>query len=427
MTKATAHNSSLKNTTHKVVVPFYIYAALALLAGTIMLFVATNAFHGHYFHPQILAITHIMALGWGTMMILGASHQLVPVLIESELHSIPLAYVSFFLAAAGIPMLVYGFYQFRFDWITISGGVLINLALVSFLVNIAMSISKAKKENVHAIFIFTATSWLLITTILGLLLVINFTHPIFNQDSLQYLSLHAHMGIAGWFLLLVIGVGTRLIPMFLVSKYEHVKKLWIMYWLMNSGLLIFILIYFAGVSPLWNLFPLALILGAVILFGNYCFNAYQDRIRKRVDQQMKISVGSVAMMALPLVLLGGFILLLVTRGAVNKVVLAYGFTIFFGWLTAIILGMTFKTLPFIIWNKLYQQKTGIVKTPNPKDLFSEQLFRWMLMAYLPGFVLFFAGVLASVNLLMQAGTVLLLAAALLYNWNVVKMVKTKPV
>ncbi|HEY0731962.1 MAG TPA: cytochrome C oxidase subunit I, partial [Chitinophagaceae bacterium] len=213
MTKATAHNSSLKNTTHKVVVPFYMYAALALLAGTIMLFFATNAFHGHYFHPQILAITHTMALGWGTMMILGASHQLVPVLIESELYSTSLAYVSFFLAAAGIPMLVYGFYHFRFNWITISGGVLINLALVSFLVNIAVSISKAKKENVHAIFIFTATSWLLITTLLGLLLVINFTHPIFNQDSLEYLSLHAHMGIAGWFLLLVMGVGTRLIPM----------------------------------------------------------------------------------------------------------------------------------------------------------------------------------------------------------------------
>ena len=368
-----------------------------------------------------------MALGWGTMMILGASHQLVPVLIESELVSIPLAYVSFFLAAAGIPLLVYGFYQFRFDWITISGGVLINLALVCFMVNVGMSISKAKKENVHAIFIFTATSWLLITTFLGLLLVINFTYPLFNQDSLQYLSLHAHMGIAGWFLLLVMGVGTRLIPMFLVSKYENVKRLWMMYWLMNGGLLIFILIYFAGVSPLWNLLPLAFIFGAVILFGNYCFKAYQDRIRKRVDQQMKISVGSVAMMVLPVVLIGGFIILFVTTGADNKVVLAYGFTVFFGWLTAIILGMTFKTLPFIIWNKLYQQKTGVVKTPNPKDLFSEQLFRWMLMAYLPGFVLFFAGMLASVNLLMQAGTGLLLAAALLYNWNVVKMVKTKPV
>jgi hypothetical protein len=50
--------------------------------------------------------------------------------------------------------------------------------------------------------------------------------------------------------------------------------------------------------------------------------------------------------------------------------IAYGFIIFFGWITAIILGMTFKTLPFIVWNKVYHQQAGKGKTPNPKDLFS---------------------------------------------------------
>jgi cbb3-type cytochrome oxidase subunit 1 len=113
MTVTSAKPDLIKNTSYKVVLPFYIYAALALLAATILLVFSTPAFTGHHFHPHTLAITHAMSLGWGTMIILGASHQLVPVLIEGKLYSNALASISFILAAVGIPLLVYGFYVFN--------------------------------------------------------------------------------------------------------------------------------------------------------------------------------------------------------------------------------------------------------------------------------------------------------------------------
>src|SRR5436189_1254881 len=105
----TSNNNQVKNTTHKVVLPFYLYAAISFLLTTLLLFFSSAAFNQHYFHPHVLAITHAMALGWGTMIILGASHQLVPVLIEGRLYSNRLAYLSFILAAVGIPLLVCGF------------------------------------------------------------------------------------------------------------------------------------------------------------------------------------------------------------------------------------------------------------------------------------------------------------------------------
>src|SRR5688572_31995761 len=129
MTDTTAKPGLIKNTSYKVVLPFYIYAALALLAATILLFFSTTAFTGHYFHPKTLAITHTMALGWGTMIILGASHQLVPVLIEGKLYSIALAHVSFILAALGIPLLVFAFFHFNMGWPAQCGGVLFNAAI----------------------------------------------------------------------------------------------------------------------------------------------------------------------------------------------------------------------------------------------------------------------------------------------------------
>jgi hypothetical protein len=91
-----------------------------------------------------------------------------------------------------------------------------------------------------------------------------------------------------------------------------------------------------------------------------------------------------------------------------------------------ILGMTFKTLPFIIWNKVYHYQAGLGKTPNPKDLFSNILFKSMAVVYLFGFILFVVGVLFANTLLLKSASVFLLITALLYNWNVIKMFLHKP-
>jgi hypothetical protein len=131
-------------------------------------------------------------------------------------------------------------------------------------------------------------------------------------------------------------------------------------------------------------------------------------------------------MLLPLLFLLLLILLLVFSFSNSKLALAYGISVFFGWLTAIILGMTFKTLPFIVWNKVYHNKAASGKTPNPKDLFSAAVFNKMGLAYVAGFSLFLAGVLMENILLLQAASLLLLITAVLYNVNLVKLLLHKP-
>lgn len=426
MFPATTNTGLAKNTSYKVVLPFYLYAGLSFLVATILLIFSTPAFLQHYFHPHTLAITHIMALGWGTMMILGASHQLVPVLIEGKLYSNALAYLSFAFAAIGIPLLVIAFYNFDFGWPAQWGAIFINAAIIFYLINIAVSMAKSKNENVHAVFVFTGTLWLLITTIVGLFLVYNFTHNILSRDSLSYLPLHAHLGIIGWFLMLVIGVGSRLIPLFLISKYENNKILWWIYSLINFALISFI-VFFLYVKITWlYLLPLVAIAAAIILFGYYCYHAYHQRLRKKVDYQVKISLLSVFMMALPLIFLLIVILLLLFSVDNIHLILTYGFCIFFGWITAIIFGMTFKTLPFIVWNKVYHDKAGLGKTPNPKELFSDKIFLIMGISYLSGFVLFVTGILISNELILKVASLFLLIAAILYNGNVWKAATHKP-
>lgn len=422
----TNNTAARNNTIYKIVLPFYAYGAFSLLVSTILLFFSAEAFAKHYFHPHTLAITHLMALGWGTMIILGASHQLVPVLIEKNLYSVKLGYASFILAAIGIPLLVYGFYVFDMSWPAKWGGRFALLAVICYIINLVASMRRVKAKNIHAVFILTASLWLFLTVFLGLALVYNFTWPFLPKETLHYLPLHAHTGIVGWFLLLVIGVGSKLIPMFLISKYSNPRLLWFIYLLTNAGLIMFILsfLYFPGRA--YNNFSLAAVLFALGLFGYYCFKAMKQRIRKQVDEQLKISILSIVMMFLPLIFLVSITGWLIADKLNAKMVLIYGFAIFFGWITAIIFGMTFKTLPFIVWNKVYHDKVGLGKTPNPRNLFSNKIFIIMIFGYLVGFILFITGAYLENIIILNFATALLVFAAVLYNWNVIKVLFHKP-
>ncbi|MBX7262383.1 MAG: cytochrome C oxidase subunit I, partial [Chitinophagales bacterium] len=414
-----------QTTSYKVVIPFYVYAAVSLLIGTILLFFHTDIAHQHYFHPYTLAITHTMALGWGTMIIFGASHQLLPVLVEGKLDSNLLAYLTFIFAAIGIPFLVAGFYMFQMGWLVQLGAILINIAVICYLTNVIMSIYNSKKYNIHAWFIATASLWLFSTTFFGLLLVFNFTRSILPKDSVAYLTIHAHLGIVGWFLLLVIGVGSRLIPMFLISKYTNDKTLWQIFILINLSLVGFIIFKLMNCPTTYYYIVLALGLIGIALFGNFCRMAHKVRIRKSVDEQMKVSLLSVLQMLFPIIALLIVIILFPSKKYADMSIL-YGFCIFFGWLTAIILGMTFKTLPFIVWNKVYSKKAHAGRTPVPKDLFNENIFNGMTLAYILGFILFITGMILSLNIVLKIATIALVLAASLYVSNITIILLHKP-
>lgn len=414
-----------KTTSHKVIIPFYVFASLSLVVACFLLFTSSGNFTNHYFQPHILAITHLMALGWGTMMILGASHQLVPVLIEGKLFSNALAYISFGLAGIGIVLLVWGFYHFDFAWIAQTGAMMILAAFLSYLVNISMSMVKSNHRNVHATFVLTGTLWMILTISLGVLMVFNFNHNVLSFSSVYYLPLHAHLGILGWFLMLVFGVGSRLIPMFLISKYNNERQLWAIFYLLNGALVLFYVSFLLFPSEVAFGLSALMVIIAIALFIGFAYRAYKERIRKIVDPQVKTAILSSWMMLLPALVLGFLFATSVLSEQYARLALVYGFCIFFGWITAIIFGMTFKTLPFILWNKKFHKKAGVTRTPNPKELFSQQLYKIMMFFYFAGIVIFILGLLFANDIALKGGAALLLVTSLLFNVNVFKMLQFK--
>lgn len=69
---------------NSAILPFYATGAVVFLVLCVVMFLTPESFTRHYFTPHLLTIVHLAALGWGTMIIFGAVHQLLPVICEDR-------------------------------------------------------------------------------------------------------------------------------------------------------------------------------------------------------------------------------------------------------------------------------------------------------------------------------------------------------
>src|SRR5690606_3053213 len=79
-----------------------------------------------------------------------------------------------------------------------------------------------------------------------------------------------------------------------------------------------------------------------------------------------------------------------------------------------ILGMTFKTLPFIVWMHRYAPHQGRTKTPMPKDLVPRRPLRFLYGVYGSGFVVCLLGLIVHWPSALRVGAIFLGLAALIF-------------
>jgi len=405
-----------------VVIPPFIFGALSFFVLAVLIILADTDLLGPYFAGKLLAITHLAVLGWGTMIVLGALYQLVPVVFETVLYSEKLAQVTFWSLAVSIILLVYAFWTYAFGNTLLVAASLMFASLTLFVINILLSTVNGKK-NIQSRYVTAAVIWLLLTALLGLLIAFNFKFNFFSQVHLHYLKIHAHLGLIGWFVSLIVGISSTLIPMFLVSHQLDERKLERAFYLINGGLILLSLDWlFLNGTFLIPVYWLSISAG-VVFYLAFVWEAYQKRLRRELDTGMKYTMLAIGSMFLPIVI-SISILLLIDDG--NKFLLTtttlYGFSIIFGLITPIILGQTYKTLPFIIWLAKYKQYVGKHKTAMPKDLYSEAIGKIQLLVYYGAIIAFTLALIFNSSLLMTLGSFGLLLVAILYNVNVIKII-----
>jgi hypothetical protein len=258
---------------------------------------------------------------------------------------------------------------------------------------------------------------------LGAIMAFNLSIPIFTKSHLLFLKIHAHLGIIGWFMLLIMGVASKLIPMFLLAHGLNRTKLKFAYALTNIGLIGFSLdLYFCESNARIFFYALLMVAG-IIFFFTYIFEALNKRLRKALDIGMKHTMLAFILLVIPI-----FISLIISfktpedNSFLLKAILVYGITIFLGFISSLILGQTYKTLPFIIWIHKYS-KQGIEQNKvMPKNMYFKLLADIQLLLFMLSVPIILIGVMVSSQVVMLIGAGCLFVTAVLYNINVVKII-----
>lgn len=403
----------------RTILPYYVIAAFSFLIVNLLTFFSVSKFSAHFFQPALLAITHLTVLGWATMIIIGASNQLIPVITDCKLYSNKLPVICLILLVPGVSMVVYSFWKFHLSFMMYGGVFLVLSALILHSINMFISSATAPKANVALDFILTAHVWLIITAVLGIVLLLNLRFGFLPSDNLYYLQVHASLGMVGWFLLLVIGVSSRLLPMFLLSRKEKKVYLNIAWYFINSGLVLFFVDGLILNSRVGKIFYAALILAGVLFYLAYVKTCFASGLRKKIDAGMKQSLLAIGLIALPFILF--IIANLYLKNAPSSLIIGYGYSFFAGFISTLIMGQTFKTLPFIVW--MHITKAGLNTTVQPKDLYKERLVLLQMFLYVTGFLSFLSGILLPLTSLRYAGSTLMAFAAFVYFGHVVHILK----
>lgn len=395
-----------------MVITHYLTSGTGFLLVAISLVWAPQALLGHYFSPELLAITHLAVFGWITMLIFGALYQLLPVISGNDLFNEKLAYGTYGLMLAGIACLIVSFWQFSLSGLMHAGAALILLAVSGFTFNLFKTLGN-QNSSIEQDFIGTSGIWLLANVILGFVLALNLRYTFLPNEHLVYLKLHAHIGAAGWFLSLIMGVGSRLIPMFALSHGVNQKPLRIAYWLLQAGLLVMVvqmlvdfpLVFFIGGAGL---------VGAIISYLRFVQLAYQKRMRRKLDIAMKITFWAFVAIGLPVLI--GTCLALWQNGSLGpEWGTLYGVTFFLGFIGLLIIGQTFKTFPFMVWMTYLQPFAAKSQPSMPLQLTNTKLLMAIILAYTAGLIGLLGAIYSQSEFGVQVSSTLVVIGVCFYN------------
>ncbi len=345
-----------------------------LLAGAAGLVAAAPGLaRGAWLVPATIGVTHALTLGWLLTSVMGVLYQLAPVALGTEVRSHRLGYLTLFLHAAGTLGVVAGAWAWAPRVLGLAWS-LVFAGLAAWTWNLlpalrgtrAPAIARYVAAGLALLWLALLAAGARIGNALGWWMV--------PREAL--VAVHVHLALAGFGTLVVMGVGSRLFPMFLLVRGGLE---WPLRWAgpcTAGGVLLY------AAARLGSAAPLAVAGGAVLAFGIALFLAqvaswFRHRARRRLDPGLALAAG--AAVALALAVAAGVALLAGAGGA--RLAGAYGVLGLVGWVTLLVGGMYAKILPFLTWMQCFSPRVGQRGLPKVGDLLVEPL-AWASVAAL---------------------------------------------
>jgi hypothetical protein len=396
----------------------FIFTGLILFvaAQVILSFKISSLVNGIPESPTVLSAAHLILLGFGTMVAMGAMYQLIPVALQVKIRYRLLSYIHYIVYVIGVVGLAWSLFNFSTQLLVIFGTLTV-IGVILFVSNMAASLRGADSGAIKMA-VTLAITFLLLTVLLGLTLAIDFYHPFLGEWHTRLFHVHILFGTIGWFTLLVMGLSFKLAPMFTLShKYESwygpgaVHLIHIGIWVMTVG---FLLVN----SPL-------IFIGAIIIIGGFvCYGiqmqkVLKNRLKKKYDLGIRVSLFSLPFTSLLIILsiLLGFIL----NGHIPVIAIVY-LTIT-SWIALVILGYLFKIIPFLWWTYKYGERIGQKGVPTLKDMVNEKRGKWWMISFFSTITLITAALVTGFSPLAVVAQIVFLLTSVGYGLELANVLR----
>ena len=324
-------------------------ASLPLLAGDLA---------GHYYHPHLLALAHTVGLGWITLSVMGATYQLVPIVLERPIWSERLARWQFVVTLVGIIGMVGLFWIAQWSGLVWAAG-LVTLGLLAHLVNVGLSVRGLTRRTLTATLLVLALFGLGFTVALGLTLAASHLWPFLPGDRLAKLHAHFHLALLGWVAPMILGVAARVYPMFLLAPEPSGSAGRLQLWGLGLGVPV-VAVGLLAAPPL--VVPGAILVAAALFaHGTWVLGMVRRRKRPVLDWGLRFVLTGAAFVVPGTAMGVGFALGLLSG---PRLALAYAVLALGGWISLTIVGMLLKIVPFLVWYRIYGSRVGRQAVPT---------------------------------------------------------------
>ncbi len=191
---------------------------------------------GFFYHPRMIAVVHLVTLGWISGSILGALHLVGPMALRAPMPARKAdywAFVAYALAGAGV---ISHFWIEEFTGVAWSG-LLVTLVFVHVgrkFLSALRGTSVPAEVKLHFVLAFANVG---LAALAGTLLGLNKHWPFLPGHALTQAYAHAHLAALGWATMMVFAAGYRLLPMLLPAAMPRGAAVWAGAVLLELGVL----------------------------------------------------------------------------------------------------------------------------------------------------------------------------------------------
>ncbi len=343
-------------------------ALFFLCAGAgVLVWAAPDIALGLFPLPRVAAATHLLTLGWITTSIMGALYQFLPVALSQPIRWQRLAHVTFLLHVPGVALFVTGL-VLNAPLPRTVGAALFGTALLLFAGNLAATLRRAQQRDATWWALASAATSLVVTVVLGITLALNLSRGFLGPARFLALAVHVHVAAVGWVLLVMIGVGRHLLPMFLLSHGVGDRGNRLAVALVAAGVAWLVLFHHA---PVWVFVPPAggLMAAGVVAFLVQAARLFRHSVRPHLDPGMRLAGGALAFLGLALLLAP----VALWRGYADpRTAVAYVAALIPGALTLFVAAHYYKIVPFLVWYHRFGPLAGRRPLPRVADLYNER-------------------------------------------------------